>query len=60
MKLVMLALVAVTVVLTASPAAASKYFGPRYTQHNPRAADGPEDFRVFLQFLRVSSPMATT
>jgi opacity protein-like surface antigen len=81
-KLVMLALVAVTVALTASPAAAAdaaqqeqnkrtvvefyekglnqKYFGPRYTQHNPRAADGPEGFRVFLQFLRVSLPMATT
>ena len=33
-------------------AAAAKYFGPRYTQHNPNAADGPEGFKAFLQFLR--------
>lgn len=36
--------------------AASRYFGPRYTQHNPNAADGPEGFRAFLQFLREKSP----
>ncbi len=36
--------------------AASRYFGPRYTQHNPNAADGPEGFRAFLQFLREKFP----
>jgi hypothetical protein len=25
--------------------AASKYLGPRYTQHNPNAADGPEGLK---------------
>jgi predicted SnoaL-like aldol condensation-catalyzing enzyme len=38
--------------------AASKYFGSRYTQHNPRAADGPEGFRAFLQFLREKFPQS--
>jgi predicted SnoaL-like aldol condensation-catalyzing enzyme len=36
--------------------AASKYFGPRYTQHNPNAADGPEGFKAFLQFLGEKFP----
>ena len=36
--------------------AASKYFGPRYTQHNPNAPDGPEGFQTFLQFLKEKSP----
>jgi predicted SnoaL-like aldol condensation-catalyzing enzyme len=36
--------------------AVSKYFGPRYTQHNPNAADGPEGFKAFLQFLREKFP----
>ncbi len=36
--------------------AASRYFGPRYTQHNPNAADGPEGFKAFLQFLREKFP----
>ena len=36
--------------------AASKYFGPRYTQHNPNAADGPEGLKVFLQFLKEKFP----
>jgi len=37
-------------------AAASKYLGPRYTQHNPSAADGPEGLQAFLQFLREKFP----
>jgi predicted SnoaL-like aldol condensation-catalyzing enzyme len=37
-------------------AAASKYMGPRYTQHNPTAADGREGFQGFLQFLRAKYP----
>ena len=36
--------------------AASKYFGPRYVQHNPRAADGPEGLKAFLAFLRDKFP----
>ncbi len=36
--------------------AAAKYFGPRYTQHNPNAADGPEGFKTFLQFLKEKFP----
>jgi len=28
--------------------AASKFLGPRYIQHNPRAADGPEGLKAFL------------
>jgi predicted SnoaL-like aldol condensation-catalyzing enzyme len=36
--------------------AASKYFGPRYTQHNPNAADGPEGFKAFLQLLKEKFP----
>jgi predicted SnoaL-like aldol condensation-catalyzing enzyme len=37
-------------------AAASKHFGNRYVQHNPVAADGPEGFKGFLQFLRDKFP----
>src|SRR5207249_4023196 len=36
--------------------AASKHFGPRYTQHNPNAADGPEGLRAFIAFLREKFP----
>jgi len=36
--------------------AASKHLGARYTQHNPNAADGPEGFKAFLQFLREKFP----
>ena len=36
--------------------AASVHFGPRYTQHNPNAADGPDGFRNFLAFLREKFP----
>ena len=36
--------------------AASKYLGPRYTQHNPVAADGPEGLKAFIQFLRGKFP----
>ncbi len=36
--------------------AAAKYFGSRYTQHNPLAADGPEGFKRFIQFLRDKYP----
>ena len=36
--------------------AASKFLGPRYIQHNPRAADGPEGLKAFLAFLREKFP----
>jgi len=36
--------------------AAAKAFGPRYIQHNPRAADGPEGFKAFLEFLKAKFP----
>jgi predicted SnoaL-like aldol condensation-catalyzing enzyme len=36
--------------------AASKYLGPRYTQHNPIAADGPDGLKGFIQFLRDKFP----
>lgn len=37
-------------------AAASQYFGERYIQHNPMAADGAEGFEKFLAFLREKFP----
>lgn len=36
--------------------AASRYLGPRYTQHNPVAADGAEGLKAFIQFLRDKFP----
>ena len=36
--------------------AASKFFGPRYVQHNPTAPDGIEGFKAFLGFLREKFP----
>ena len=36
--------------------AAAKNFGPRYVQHNPRAADGPEGFKAFIEFLKTKFP----
>jgi len=36
--------------------AAAKFLGPRYTQHNPRAADGAEGLKAFLAFLRDKFP----
>jgi predicted SnoaL-like aldol condensation-catalyzing enzyme len=38
--------------------AASKYFGPKYIQHNPGAPDGIEGFKGFLAFLRDKFPNA--
>jgi predicted SnoaL-like aldol condensation-catalyzing enzyme len=37
-------------------AAASKYLGPKYIQHNPRAADGAEGLKGFLAFLKDKFP----
>ena len=39
-------------------AAAQKYIGPRYTQHNPTAPDGPEGFKKFIEFRREKFPNA--
>lgn len=36
--------------------AAAKFLGPRYVQHNPRAADGPEGLKAFLGVLREKFP----
>jgi len=36
--------------------AAAKYLGPRYTEHNPNAAAGPEGLRAFLGFLEEKFP----
>jgi predicted SnoaL-like aldol condensation-catalyzing enzyme len=36
--------------------AAAKDFGPHYTQHNPRAADGVEGFKAFINFLKAKLP----
>jgi predicted SnoaL-like aldol condensation-catalyzing enzyme len=36
--------------------AASKYLGPRYTQHNPTAADGPEGLKAYIAFLKEKFP----
>ena len=35
--------------------AAAKFLGPRYIQHNPKAADGPEGLKAFC-FLREKFP----
>jgi predicted SnoaL-like aldol condensation-catalyzing enzyme len=35
---------------------ASKYFGPKYIQHNPGAPDGIEGFKTFVNFLREKFP----
>jgi predicted SnoaL-like aldol condensation-catalyzing enzyme len=36
--------------------AASKYLGPRYVQHNPNAADGPDGLKHFIAFLKDKFP----
>ena len=36
--------------------AAAKYLGPRYTQHNPLAADGPEGLKADIGFLKEKFP----
>jgi predicted SnoaL-like aldol condensation-catalyzing enzyme len=38
--------------------AASKYFGPKYIQHNPGAPDGIEGFKTFVNFLREKFPQS--
>ena len=35
---------------------ASKYFGPKYIQHNPGASDGIEGFKSFVNFLKEKFP----
>ena len=35
---------------------AAKYLGPRYTQHNPNAKDGPEGLKGFIAFLKEKFP----
>jgi predicted SnoaL-like aldol condensation-catalyzing enzyme len=38
--------------------AASKYFGPKYIQHNPGAPDGVEGFKTFVSFLKEKFPQS--
>jgi predicted SnoaL-like aldol condensation-catalyzing enzyme len=37
---------------------ASKYFGPKYIQHNPTAPDGIDGFKGFLAFIKERAPNA--
>ena len=39
-------------------AAAKKYMGPRYKQHNPLVKDGPEGLEEFITFLKTDFPDA--
>jgi predicted SnoaL-like aldol condensation-catalyzing enzyme len=39
-------------------AAAAQHLGQRYVQHNPTAADGPEGFHKFIDFLRAKYPQS--
>ena len=36
--------------------AAKVHFGPKYIQHNPNAADGPEGLKAFIEFLKAKVP----
>ena len=36
--------------------AAARDLGPHYIQHNPRAKDGAEGFKAFINFLKVKMP----
>jgi predicted SnoaL-like aldol condensation-catalyzing enzyme len=36
--------------------AAKVHFGPKYIQHNPRAADGPDGLKAFIGFLKSKFP----
>ena len=38
--------------------AASKYFGPKYVQHNPGAPDGIDGFKAFIALRKEKSPNA--
>jgi predicted SnoaL-like aldol condensation-catalyzing enzyme len=38
--------------------AASKYFGPKYVQHNPGAPDGIEGFKAFIALRKEKFPNA--
>ena len=38
--------------------AAAKYFGPRYTQHNPTGADGPQGLKNLVTFLKEKFPQS--
>jgi predicted SnoaL-like aldol condensation-catalyzing enzyme len=37
---------------------AKKYLGPRYTQHNPTAPDGPEGLKGYIAFLKEKFPQS--
>jgi predicted SnoaL-like aldol condensation-catalyzing enzyme len=53
--------VAAALLMAATPAraadtAAQEQNKKTYTQHNPNAPDGPEGFKIFLQFLKEKFP----
>ena len=37
-------------------AAAAKFLGPQYRQHNPTAGDGPEGLRGYIEMLKAKYP----
>ena len=39
-------------------AATARHFGATYIQHNPVAADGPEGFKGFVEFLKAKFPQS--
>jgi len=39
-------------------AAASQYLGAKYIQHNPRAADGAEGLKSYIEFLKSKFPQS--
>jgi predicted SnoaL-like aldol condensation-catalyzing enzyme len=39
-------------------AAAKRFIGPRYKQHNPLVKDGPEGLEEFVEFLKADYPGA--
>jgi len=40
--------------------ALDRFFGGRYTQHNPMAADGPEGLKGFIAYMKERTPKAKT
>jgi predicted SnoaL-like aldol condensation-catalyzing enzyme len=41
-----------TLIRGAATSLRNQFLGPRYVQHNPNAADGPEGLKAYIAFLR--------